>query len=528
MLTLSGHILKIYQNSLLFILICLSGLCLQGCGQKEKQKGTLKINFQQGEPYSIHPHFMVDSKSATIIEALFEGLTRINLQGEVELALAKKYIVSECKKKYIFTLRDSYWSNGEKVSADHFVQAWKSAFNPNSRCFHAKRFFLIKNAEKAFKNELPVDEVGIKIIDSQTIAVELEYPAPYFLELLSQPFYFPLYDIKEKEPIVFNGAFILKSWEKNHLIELSANPKYWDVENVKLEKVEIFMIQDPRTAFSLFEKGELHFIGDPLGSLPNEVLASKEISKRIVHKRISDVYWLFCHVNDPLLHSKKIRKALAMAIDRKVICDHIQLGQIPTKSILPTSFSGIDPETYLPELKHREMRALFHEGIKDLGISKENYTLTLSYKNDFLEEKLAEFIQGSWKKIFSIQVHLRKVDWHHLLDSARKKNYQIAAVPISAVFEDPMSFIDRFEESSYNYSGWESPSYKKWFLLGQKEPDEKKRKEFLAEAEAILLDELPVIPISQQSCQYLIHDSLHNFLVTNLSEANFRYAYFSK
>ncbi|MGE5196178.1 MAG: ABC transporter substrate-binding protein, partial [Anaerolineae bacterium] len=186
---------------------------------------VLRINLQEGDPLSLHPHQSVEVRCLALQKALFEGLTRNNEKDQIELAAAEKVEVSPEQTVYTFTLRPHLWSNGKPVTAYHFENAWKKALSPTEICFRPEFFYVIKNARAAKLGTLPLDQVGLKAIDERTLRVELEHPAPYFLNLVSNPMFSPLFD-HEKEPKVFNGPFLLKTWQRNVALELISNPGY--------------------------------------------------------------------------------------------------------------------------------------------------------------------------------------------------------------------------------------------------------------------------------------------------------------
>ena len=139
------------------------------------------INFQEGDFPSLNPQIAIDQRCRCLGMALFEGLTRLNADGEPEPAAAREIRCSSSNTIYTFILRKHHWSTGEEVTAFDFEQSWKRAIAPHSYCLRSDLFFIIKNAKEAHLGIKSIDQVKIKAINAKTLIVELEYPAFYFL-----------------------------------------------------------------------------------------------------------------------------------------------------------------------------------------------------------------------------------------------------------------------------------------------------------------------------------------------------------
>lgn len=164
-----------------------------GEGKKDsKGKTTLNINIKT-EPFSLHPGLANDSVSGGVIRQTFEGLTRINADGEPEEGMASKIETSKDGKTYTFTIRDGVkWSNGDPVTAQDFEYAWKWALDPNNESQYAYQLYYIKGAEAANTGKGSLDDVAVKAVNDKTLKVELNNPTPYFTELTAFYTYMPI------------------------------------------------------------------------------------------------------------------------------------------------------------------------------------------------------------------------------------------------------------------------------------------------------------------------------------------------
>jgi oligopeptide transport system substrate-binding protein len=483
----------------------------------------LRVNFSEGDPTSLHPHRSIDIRGRMVGKSLFEGLTRLNNEGKAELAAADKVDVEPSYMRYTFSIRPHSWTNGQRVTAYDFEKGWKLALHPDTRCGRADLFYIVKNARKAKCNEVPIDEVGIKALDAKTLVVELEHPAPYFLDLITHPIFCPVYD-EEKEPNVFNGPFIIGDWKRASTLELVRNPQYWDAENVKLEKIHVSMISDPRTEFHLFEKGEFDVMGDSFNPIPTDLLASASQSARFHTQITSRVYWLYLNTTISPFHSALIRKGLAYAIDRKDLIQYF-FADIPCTTILPKTLTLLDETSSIDDGNTEKAIRFFEEGLKELHLTRETFPpITINYCTHGNHKALAEIIQERLRKVLGIQVKIQALEWNVLSSNLNCGQYELATSFRNAMYEDPLYFLDIFKEKndSYNYSRWENKTYQQLLTLATTTFDMKEREDYLRAAEKFLLDEMPVIPIHTETCKFLVDEKLKGYTINRSGYVDFK------
>lgn len=242
----------------------------------------LNISFHT-EVQSFDPRVGIDYPTVFALKMLFEGLMYIGPDKKPHPAIAQSYEVSSDGKTYIFHLRPSYWSNGDKVTAYDFAYSWKKVIDPDHQALTSDSFYPIKNVGAILKREKPLDTVGIRVLNANTLQIELENPTPYFLELLATSPYFPVnakVDQNSKDwahldgnAFVCNGPFHLKKHLFNNEIIVEKNPYFWDVEKIRLPGIRISIIRDSQTQLNLFEKKKLDwfdcsFTRFPLDAMP--------------------------------------------------------------------------------------------------------------------------------------------------------------------------------------------------------------------------------------------------------------------
>ena len=178
-------------NCLRFAFLFVGFLMLGSCQKQEPRipMQSLKLNFQDGDPPSLHPHSTPrDNRCACLGKLLFECLTKINEEGEAELSGAKSLAISPDALQYTFTLRDAVWSDGSPVTAFQYEQAWKEAIKPDSLCVRSDVFYMLKNAREIKLGEIPLSKAGVKALDAHTLLIELAFPCTSLLQLFSRLF----------------------------------------------------------------------------------------------------------------------------------------------------------------------------------------------------------------------------------------------------------------------------------------------------------------------------------------------------
>ena len=495
---------------------------------RDDKMQTLRLNFQAGDVHSLHPHILENHLHGRALgKALFEGLTRINPEGKVELAGAESVEVSPDKTQYTFILRNQKWSDGTPVNAYQYEQAWKRAIAPGSDCARADLFYMMKHAKQVKKGNISLDKFGVKALNEKTLFVELDFPSPYFLEAVAQPLFAPLIEL-EGEPTHFNGPYVVEQWEKGNFLILQPNSCFWDKEKIGIQRIEISMVTDPMSAFLLYEKGEIDWTGEPFGALPLEVSAhlQENKTKELQKQQVIRPFWVFLNTEHPCLSSPMIRQALNWAIDREAIAEHIFIGNVPTYTPLPPSLS--QSKLSIPMNGQEEAIRLFKMGLEELDLTQDEFPrLTLSHSQGAGRKQLTEYLGQVWKDTFGIDVAFQSLEWTTFHSNLEKGEYQVGGCCASCIYGDPVELLERFEnQHAYNFPNWVHPTYRKTIELARHTSEKEKRNQLLAEAEEILLEHSPFIPICNYVHLYMHHPKLKNYAFDSSGCVDFRWAYF--
>lgn len=485
-----------------------------------------------GEPRDLDPHIVTGVPEFHIIQNVFEGLVGKDPKTlEPTTAAAQSWKISDDGRVYTFKIRpNAKWTNGDPLTAEDFVYSVRRLVDPKTASEYAQQMgFYIKNGKGVFTGEIKdFSKLGVKALDQKTLEITLENPVPFFLGLLYHHSMLPVHrPTIEKfgqrwtrpENIVSNGAFILTNWEINKAITIKKSPNYWDKDKVKLEQANFYPVEKEDTEEKMFRANELHVTNQvPLEKIPTW---QKDKSGVYLQHPYLGTYFYRINTKRPPLDKKEVRQALALAIDREKIVKLVTRGgQLPGTTFTPPGIGGYHPTPRLPKdgggiAKAKELLA--KAGYPD---GKGFPEIDLLYNTSDSHKKIAEVIQQMWKQNLGINIKLFNQEWKVYLDNERTFNYSISRAGWVADYNDPNNFLDMFiTGGGNNKTGWSNPKYDQAIdqaaavapvqfknvkdLKKQARLLHKKRFEFFQQAEDILLDELPVIPIYIYSRVYL-------------------------
>ncbi len=508
--------------------------CQKGSEASKKIPQELRMNLH-GEPLCLDPRKANDVTSINVLGACFEGLMRLGEDRSLAFGVAKEVKVSEDLKTYIFSLRNATWSDGVPITAFDFMDSWLSILDPSFASEFAHELFIIKNAKAYREGKATKEEIGIKAIDNQTLEVQLEYPIPYFLDLVSIGYFYPvpshiaksnpLWAKKYSKDFVGNGPFKLAEWQHYNEITLIKNEAYWDKDKVKLQKIYLPIIQDVSTELSMYENGELDWAGAPFSSLPLDAIPTIIKKHTLETFPVAGVYYYVFNVQKHPFNNRHLRMAFALAIQRQTIIDNILQGkQEPALWFVPPVLWKEKREnSTFKDGDLIEAKKLFNLALKEMGKTKETLEpITLSYNTSEGHHKIAQAIQQQWKEAFGIDVKLENKEWKVFLDELNKHEFQVARLGGIASYNDPMSFLD---EGVSSRSLWTNKAYTKLIEKAAITSDPKRREYDLKNAEDLLIEDMPYAPIYFYTYSYLKKPYVKGVKISNTGHFEFKYTY---
>lgn len=523
--------IKRATTSLLSLLL-VAGLALGGCaggpaggpgGAASPTAPGQELTLNLGtEPPTLDPNKATATNAFVLLSNTMEGLVRPDEGGQVEKGsgAAADWQVSADGLTYTFTLKDGLtWSDGEPVTAHDFAYSWLRALDPQTASEYAYQLYYIEGAEAW--NTLPVDapdftarsaalrdQVAIEVPDDHTLRVRLTTPTPYFLSLMAFPTYLPVRQdyveqygdqfASEADRLVYNGPFVISRWAHEAEVILEKNPRYWDAENVRVDRITFQMIKEAQTALNLFDAGELDQVQVPGEFLP--VYAEKGL--QTVAR--ASTYYITLNTTDPILKNAKVRQALSMALDRTLFVTGVAKdGSVPAAGFTPPSLAGVADRRFraisgelLPDAaRTADARQLLREGLQELGL-EQLPPLTLLISDASTTRRYAQGFQEMWRQNLGIDVQLEPVAFKVRLQRARQGDFQMVFGAWVGDYNDPMTFMDMFVTGGgFNDPQWSNARYDALIATAKESTDNQERMDAMAAAERILMTEMPVIPL---------------------------------
>lgn len=500
-------------------------LVLSSCQQPNMGKQVARLNIYS-DPRTLDPRLVDETVGQNVSLLLFEGLTRMGPLGKAELALAQSVTISDDGKVYRFELRKSYWATGERLTAHDFVRTWRSSLRPDFPSPLAYLLYPILHARAIKQGILHPSKLGVRAIDPSTLVIELEQPTPHLLQLLSTPPYYPV-PIRMHPIPLGNGPFCVSHWAPDHQLLLKRNPTYWDHSQVQLDGMELMIIPHENTALLMFEKGELDYIGLPFFAIPMDALPSLQDRYGLHFTDLAAMYWYKLNTTRSPLNNRKIRLALSMSIDRASLAHHIAADlHTPASGALPDCLRKGN-SSLISHQEEAEATTLFHEGLNELGLNLSTLDpieLCLNQGEDHL--KIATSIARMWESSLGIHVQLRVLEWHEHLSRMRMFHYDIGRLGWQAHYLDPLDILAPFANSPLlggpNETGWDDPHFRQILEQSYEEVNEEQRLQLLQQAEAILVAQMPVIPIFSLRMTSCYNPRLQGILFSPMGTVDFK------
>ena len=538
---------SIFNKTFSFLMLMLF-ISLTGCGSGESNVSlgnkTGILYWGNGtEPASLDPHIATGVPEHHIMSSVMEGLVLKDRRSlEPRPGVAESWTISDDGRVYTFKLRDdARWSNGDPHIANDYVWSWWRALQPALGNQYAYMLFPIKNAKRYYDRETEdFGDVGVKALDKRTLQVTLTNPTPYFLQLLDHYSLFPVHQATIEKfgnadqrgtrwsyegNLVSNGPFKLDEWKINRHITVTRNLHYWDNDNVALNGIVFKPVENTVTEERMFRAGQLHVTS----SVPADKISTyrKSNSTELKIAPYLGTYFYRLNIKTPQLQDRRVRRALGMAIDREKLVENITKGgQIPAYTMTPPGTMGYYPKSTL---------AFDPEGAKNL-LSEAGYpngegfpAIEILYNTNEGHRKIAVALQEMWKEYLNIDIKLLNQEWKVYLATESAGDYQISRGGWIGDYVDPNNFLDMFLcGGGNNRTGWCNEEYDR--LILEVAPSQSSHEERLAvfqQAETMLLNDMPIIPVYTYTSLKLVDLSVGNLDGNIMNQAMYKDIYLS-
>ena len=460
------------------------------------------------EVESLDPHRVEGVSAANILRDLFEGLVGEARDSSLIPGAAERWQISSDQLTYTFFLRkNARWSNGDAVTAEDFVFGLRRSVDPATGSHYSQILSPIENAEAVIEGKLPASELGVRALDDRTLQIRLKGPTPYFLGLLVHSSAYPVHKASVSElgsafaqpgNLVSNGAYRLEERVLQSHISLKRNVYYWDDQSTTIEEVRYINTEDTNSEFKRFRAGEL----DWTSAIPASQIAwSREnLPDQFQSSTYLGVYYFGFNTSKPPLDDPKLRQALSYAIDRRVITDKVtQGGEQPAAGWVPPGVDGHRPaaapwKDWSREQAIAEARRLYAEA----GYSRERPArIEIRYNTSEDHKRIATVIAAMWKQWLGVETTLINEEWKVYLQNRRlREKTRVFRAGWIGDYNDANTFLEILHsEHGLNDTGYSSRDYDRLLDAASVEADPERRANLQKQAEAILLQDLPVLPI---------------------------------
>ena len=495
------------------------------------------------EVTTLDPAQVVGLPEGRVLRALYEGLVVKHPRTLAPLpGMAESWELSADGLTYTFRIREgARWTNGDEVTAHDFVYSYRRLLHPKTAANYAYQLWYVRGA-RAFSTQVsdqgePLNDfassVAIEALDDRTLVIGLESPTPFFLDLVG---FYPLFPVNRRaieeaqerwgaaweiqwlrpEHIVTNGPFKLVDRRVNDRIRLKKNEDYWDAENVAFNTIDILAVEQDATMLNMYLTGSDDYIDRVNTNVVAEMMAREDFNPT----PYSGSYYYRINVTRPPFDDKRIRRALSLAIPREAICTGImRMGQVPAYGLVPPGIDGyVNAETRrgdLAEAKRLMVEAGYGPGGKRLP------TIEIHYNTSEAHAAIAQIIALEWQNELGVRAKLRNEEWKVYLDTQHTQRYDVSRSAWIADYADPNTFLDQFlTDGQNNRTGWSNLQYDRLLKQAAAELDPARRFELLRQAEAILMEELPILPIYYYVTQNAIAPRLGGFY-ENFQDSHF-------
>lgn len=534
--------------------LAITGMCMAmamaGCARSPAGANAQQLTISiQGDPGTLDP---VQASTATEFDVLnntMEGLVRIGANGVLQGGIASAWTVSDKGRTYTFTLRNAHWSNGDPVTAQDFVDAWRQAVDPRTAAPYAGSFAYISGAPALLGLQLPdatrdpaayqaavakipglLDQFGVQAPNPHTLVVHLSQATPYWLTLTALPPYFPVDPAFVQkvgashyggaaQDVLADGPFALQSWQHGGKLVLTRNPAYWDAHAVRLQQVTLLEVTEPATEVNLWNTGKIDIT---MPSLPQGFISAFKGKPGFQTAPQATTAYLVTNTQSGPFRNVLIRRAFSLALNRQQLAQDVVRGNaLPAYALVPPIIDYAPGKVFAPLVGHvlssepdaQLAKQDLAQGLAALG-QRQLPPVTLLVLNNSAQQTQAQALQAMWQSVLGVRVTLQPLDSATFFSDLGHGHFDLGLLGWNADYNDPTTFLDEFVgHSSMNLTGWNDPSFNADLQAAQAAGSSAQRGADLAKASQVLLSQLPAIPLYWTSRNWMVRSDVRGFVV---------------
>jgi len=494
------------------------------------------------EPQTLDPHRAEGVPTANILRDLFEGLTTTAPDGRIVPGAAGRWDISRDGMIYTFYLReDGRWSNDEPVTADDFVFSFRRSVDPDTASVYGRMLLPIENAQAILAGDQPPENLGVVALNERTVQIRLDDPTPYFLGLLTHASTYPVYapslaehgdDFVLPGNLVSNGAYQLLEWVPRSRIVMDRNPGYHSADDVIIERVVYYPIEDESTEFQRFRVGDLQWTDQ----VPSNLFAwlSINLPQALSVSPWFGTYYLgFNLTRAPFEDNLPLRRALSLAIDREILTGKVtQFGEIPTFTLVPEGLPDFtSPLPEYAEMTQGQREELARDLYREAGYDENNpLSVELRYNTSENHRKIAVSVAAMWKQTLGVRTRLINEEFRVFLQNRQlKRRTEVFRAGWIGDYQDAFTFLELFHSRHRrNDSGYDNPRYDRLLEQISTERIPARRRNLMVEAERMLLADQVVLPVYTYVTKRLVSPLLKGWAPNVMDFHPSRQMYFVK
>lgn len=529
--------------TLLSIMMIMTSLTACGGGGEESggDSGSVKkiVYANGGQPEAMDP---VDgsrfAKYSVLKYNIYTGLARISKDGTAELGYADDYQTSDDGLVWTFHIReDAKFSDGTDMTAHDWEETMKYYCAPETAAQQTTLEEYVKNMSDYIAGKCEWEDVGYKAVDDHTLEITLANPCTYFLDIACTYIALPMHIVKENpnfaktaETYVGNGPFRIKEIKDQVNVLLEKNPYYYDADNVAIDQVEFVFIDDPAVELASYQNGEI----DVSDNLNAESVAKYKDSEEFINASRIGVNYLT--VNTGHIEDNRIRQAFSYALDRETLLKIMGSTAFPATGLVPYGIHWGD-EQYRDKagalVGYDQEKA--KELLKDAGHADGSGLPTYKYVCQNNEEAMnrAQAMQSMWKEV-GLNVEIVSYEPSTYWDIFETEDWDIADDGWTGDYDDPSTNLFLWEErrevktdGTLQDARWHNEEALEYNALMQKtyeETDYETRMKTFVEAEKILIDQAPILPVTFYTDTMLVNPRVQGVLKCYIGHVFFQYA----
>ena len=488
---------------------------------------------------SLDTNLATDGDSFEVIADCIDGLMQMDADGAAVPAIAESYDLSDDGLTYTFHLRDAKWTNGDAVTANDFVFAWRRiAKEAGEYAYMLDEIGNIKGAAEIISKQTDdLTTLGVSAPDDKTFVVELNVPVSFFPSLMYFPTFYPIneafYTSLEEgtygtspETFLSNGAFVLESYTPGTAnLSVKKNPDYWDADRVKLAGIKYQVVGSSDSALTAYRTGALDVVMIS-GNQVSAANADAELSKSLKVTGAGYMWYLSFsqtekNAQNGMLANTNLRLAITNAIDRDNLVDnYVMDGSLATFTAVPPQFAAssttgedfsADQARFADYVGYDPDKAAeyFEKAKSELGV--DTFEFTMIYGNNEGDEvaKVAQAIKEDVEDALpGLTINLQPMTKAERLDKMQNDNYDVALTRWGPDYADPMTYLGMWvTNNSNNYGFWSNEKYDQLIAdctTGAYITDYDARWNAMYEAESLVMQEAVIAPLYTKANANLI------------------------